>query len=302
LSVATRVEETAVVRPMARLRDYVALTKPRITMLVVMTTSVGFFVAAPTQVDCLLLFHTLVGVTLVCSGSSALNQVVEIEQDRVMVRTRKRPLPAGRLDQTEGLYFGAALSVVGLLQLAIFTNLLTAFLTGLTLASYLFVYTPLKRVSWISTTIGAVPGALPPMIGWAAAQGSLGIGGWTLFTIQLIWQLPHFYAIAWMYRDDYKRAGFQVLSVLDPHGRSTGLQSASWCAVLLPVSLILPLVGLGSWLFTTVAIVLGVAFLVAGVKLAVHPTDAAARRVFLLSIIYLPVMFGSLVLDIYLGV
>jgi len=302
LSVATRVEETAVVRPMARLRDYVALTKPRITMLVVMTTSVGFFVAAPTQVDFLLLFHTLVGVTLVCSGSSALNQVVEIEQDRVMVRTRKRPLPAGRLDQAEGLYFGAALSVVGLLQLAIFTNLLTAFLTGLTLASYLFVYTPLKRVSWISTTIGAVPGALPPMIGWAAAQGSLGIGGWTLFTIQLIWQLPHFYAIAWMYRDDYKRAGFQVLSVLDPHGRSTGLQSASWCAVLLPVSLILPLVGLGSWLFTTVAIVLGVAFLVAGVKLAVHPTDAAARRVFLLSIIYLPVMFGSLVLDIYLGV
>lgn len=219
-----------------------------------------------------------------------------------MVRTRKRPLPAGRLEQNEGLFFGVTLALLGLLQLAIFTNLLAAFLTGLTLASYLFVYTPLKRITWISTTIGAVPGALPPMIGWAAAQGSLGIGAWTLFTIQFIWQLPHFYAIAWMYRDDYKRAGFQVLSTLDPHGRSTGLQSASWCAVLLPVSLILPLVGLAGWLFTVVAIVLGLAFLVTGVKLALHPSDSAARRVFLLSIIYLPVMFSFLVLDIYLGV
>jgi protoheme IX farnesyltransferase len=219
-----------------------------------------------------------------------------------MVRTRNRPLAAGRLSPNEVLFFGAAMSLVGLVHLALFTNLLAAFLTGLTLVSYVFVYTPMKRKSWISTTVGAVPGALPPMIGWAAAAGSLSIGAWTLFAIQFIWQLPHFYAIAWMYRDDYKRAGFQVLSTFDPNGQRTGLQSANWCAVLLPVSLVLPLIGLAGWLFTGVAIVLGLAFLFAGVKLAMHPSDAAARRVFLISIIYLPVLFGFLVLDRYLGV
>jgi protoheme IX farnesyltransferase len=302
VSVAARIERQAVARPMERLRDFVAMTKPRITMLVVVTTWVGFFAAAPAQVDLVLLIHTLLGVTLVCSGSSALNQVVEVEQDRAMVRTRKRPLAAGRLDHGEALFFGAALSVVGLLHLAVFTNLLAAFLCGITLGSYLFLYTPLKRVTWLSTTIGAVPGALPPMIGWAASQGSLGIGAWTLFTIQLVWQLPHFYAIAWMYRDDYRRAGFRVLSTIDPHGRRTGIQSASWCAVLLPVSLILPLVGLAGWLYTIVATLLGLGFLIAGMRLALAPTGTAARRVFLLSILYLPLLFGFLVLDIYLGV
>jgi protoheme IX farnesyltransferase len=302
MSVATRIDREVTSRPLERLRDFVALTKPRITMLVVVTTWVGFFVAAPSQVDLVLLLHTLLGVTLVCSGSSTLNQVVEVEQDRAMVRTRKRPFADRRVEHSEALFFGAALSLVGLLHLAVFTNLLAAFLCGLTLASYVFLYTPLKRVTWLSTTVGAVPGALPPMIGWAASQGSLGIGAWSLFTIQLVWQLPHFYAIAWMYRDDYKRAGFKVLSTLDPHGRRTGIQSASWCAVLLPASLILPLVGLAGWLYASVATLLGLGFLIAGVRLALQPTGTAARRVFLLSILYLPLLFGFLVVDIYLGV
>jgi protoheme IX farnesyltransferase len=287
---------------MERFRDYVELTKPRITALVVATTSVGFYVASPASIDWLLLLHTLFGSMLVCGGSSTLNMHIEVEQDRLMVRTRNRPMAANRLQPNEVLFFGAGLSLVGLVHLAIFTNLLAAFVCGLTLVLYVFIYTPSKRTTWLSTTIGAVPGALPPMIGWAAAQGSLAVGAWALFTIQLIWQLPHFYAIAWMYRDDYKRAGFQVLSVIDPDGRRTGLQSATWAAVLLPSSLMLPLVGIAGALYTIVAAVLGLGFLVTGVQLALQPTGTRARRVFLMSIIYLPLLFGILVIDIRLGV
>lgn len=302
MSVATPLRAEATASFMERMRDFLELTKPRITLLVVVTTSVGFYVASPAGVDWILLLHTLFGAMLVCGGSSTLNQVIEVEQDRVMVRTRNRPLAANRMQPEVALFFGAGLSLVGLIHLALFTNLLAAFVCGLTLILYIFIYTPSKRTTWLSTTIGAVPGALPPMIGWAAAQGTLGVGAWALFTIQLVWQLPHFYAIAWMYRDDYKRAGFQVLSAIDPDGRRTGLQSAIWAAVLLPSSLMLPLVGIAGGLYTVVASVLGIGFLVTGVQLALQPSGVQARRVFLMSIVYLPLLFGFLVIDIRLGI
>ncbi|HZM17704.1 MAG TPA: heme o synthase [Candidatus Krumholzibacteria bacterium] len=280
-----------------RLADYAELTKPRITTLVVLTAWVGYIVAGGGSADLTLLLHTLLGTALTCAGTSVLNQVWERERDARMRRTRHRPLPAGRLQAAEALVFGASLALAGLVELAWFVNPLASLVAGATLVAYLFVYTPLKTRTWWCTTVGAVPGAAPPLIGWAAARGTLDLGAAALFLIQFAWQLPHFYAIAWMYRDDYARAGFPMLSVLDTDGRRTGRQIVAWTAALVALSLLPVLRGDGGWLYGVAALVLGAAFFRLALEAARRHDAQRARRVFFASVVYLPLLFGVLVLD-----
>jgi len=241
--------------------------------------------------------HLLAGTALACAGTSALNQWWERDLDARMHRTRTRPLPAGRLTSERALAFGIALSIAGLFELALFVNLLSALITAATLVSYVFVYTPLKTRTWLCTVVGAVPGALPPLVGWAASRGALGPGAWSLFAILFVWQLPHFYAIAWMCRDDYARGGFPMLPVVDRTGTATTRHIVAWSLALVPVSLLPALLGLeGAW-YATGAVALGLAFVGLAAILAAHRTLPHARRVFLGSVLYLPLLFGLLLFD-----
>jgi protoheme IX farnesyltransferase len=297
MNVQEQTLESTRARAHTRAGDFLELTKPRITTLVVLTTWAGFHFGRTGPVDAMLLAHTLIGTALVCSGTSALNQVWERERDARMHRTRNRPLPAERLMPLEAMLFAIALSLVGILQLAIFVNPLSAIVAATTLVLYLFVYTPLKPRTWACTLVGAIPGALPPVIGWTAARGSLDAGAWALFAILFVWQLPHFYAIAWMYREDYERGGFPMIGVLDPTGRRTSLEIVSWSAALLPASLLPAFLGLAGPLYMGGALVLGIGFMALAVAMALRCTKPLARRVFLGSIVYLPVLLALLVLD-----
>ncbi|MBI1722429.1 MAG: protoheme IX farnesyltransferase [Gemmatimonadetes bacterium] len=279
----------------ARLADFLALTKPRITLLVVLTTSVGFLAAAGSSADLVLLVHTLAGTALVAAAASALNQVAEREADAEMRRTARRPLPAGRLATGEAAVFGAALALSGALYLAAAVNPLASALAVLTAASYLLLYTPLKKVTSLATVVGAVPGAMPPMIGWAAARGTLGVEAWILFAIVFFWQMPHFLAIAAIYRHDYQRAGFRVLPVVDPAGASTGRQSALYGLALIPISLLPSFVGLAGPGYFFAALLLGIGFVLLSVRLALDPSSLGkARSLFRFSLIYLPLLWTAL--------
>jgi protoheme IX farnesyltransferase len=280
-----------------RAADFVMLTKPRLNLLVMVTTLAGAYLAAPGGVPLLLLLHTLVGTALVAGGAAALNQVWERDTDGLMLRTSGRPLPGGRLRATEGTWFGVALAVVGLLELALAVNALSAAVAALTLASYVLVYTPLKRRSALSTLVGAVPGALPPVIGWVAVTGSITLPPLVLFGIQFLWQMPHFFAIAWLYRDDYAAAGIPLLPVTEPDGRRTGQQALLYAAALWPVSLMPTAVGLAGTAYTLVATALGVAFIALAALFARDRSMSTARRLFLFSITYLPLLWGALVAD-----
>ena len=277
--------------------DFLALTKPRLNLLVLMTTLGGLYLAAPQGVSVLLLAHTLVGTALVAGGAAALNQVWERDTDALMRRTSRRPLPAGRLGLNEGAWFGIALSAVGLLDLALKVNVVAAALAAATLTSYVLVYTPLKTRTSLATLVGAIPGALPPMIGWAAATGTITLPAVVLFGIVFFWQMPHFLAIAWLYRDDYARAGIPLLPVLEPDGRRTGQQALLYAAALWPVSVMPVLVGLGGPTYATIATVLGLAFIAFTFTFARERSVATARRLFLFSIGYLPLLWIALVLD-----
>ena len=281
----------------SRAVDYVILTKPRLNLLVLITTLAGAYLAAPGGVPLPLLVHTLLGTALVAGGAAALNQVWERDTDRLMARTSGRPLPGGRLGTAEGTWCGVALSVVGLLELAVAVNPVAAAVAALTLASYVLVYTPMKRRSALSTLVGAVPGALPPVIGWAAVTGSVTLPPLVLFGIQFLWQMPHFFAIAWMYRDDYAAAGIPLLPVTEPDGRRTGQQALLYAAALWPVSLMPTVVGLAGAPYSIVATALGFAFIALAALFARQRTQTTARRLFLFSITYLPLLWGALVVD-----
>ena len=284
-------------RAPTRTSDFLALTKPRLNLLVLMTTLGGLYLAAPQGVGLLLLAHTLVGTALVAGGAAALNQVWERDTDALMRRTSRRPLPGGRLGLTEGAWFGVALSAVGLIDLALKVNLVSAAVAAATLASYVLVYTPLKTRTSLSTLVGAIPGALPPMIGWSAATGTITVPAIVLFGIVFFWQMPHFLAIAWLYRDDYGRAGIPLLPVLEPDGRRTGQQAFLYAAVLWPVSVMPVLVGLGGPMYATIATVLGLAFIALSFAFARERSVVTARRLFLFSIGYLPLLWIALVID-----
>jgi protoheme IX farnesyltransferase len=265
-------EVAALAAAPARASDFVLLTKPRITFLVLVTTAVGYALGVGAAFQPAVFFALLVGTALVSGGASALNQWAERDADARMERTRSRPLPAGRLVPADAFAFGIAISGVGLVLLASAVNALTALLAAASLASYVLAYTPLKRITPLCTLVGAVPGAIPPMMGFAAAAGSLGREAWALFAVLFLWQLPHFLSIAWIYRDDYARGGFPLLAVPDPGGLSTARLSLAYAAALGPVSLL------------------------AG-AFAVRRSLKSARWLFLVSVLYLPAVLGLMVLD-----
>jgi heme o synthase len=278
--------------------DYIALTKPRITWLILMSAGVGYFFGQATSTThWILLLHTLIGTGLIASGTAALNQWYERDADTLMRRTADRPLPTGKMTAPRALVFGIVLAGLGFGELALGVNLLAALLGAFTLGSYLFIYTPLKQRSHLSTVIGALPGAMPPLIGYAASHGSLTPEAWTLFAILFIWQFPHFLAIAWMYREDYARAGIRMLPVVEPDGMSTGRQIILYASTLIPVSLFPVLLGMTGKVYLVGALILGGWFLYTGVRVAFDLTNVRARRVLLASIIYLPVIYGLMIFD-----
>jgi heme o synthase len=287
------VKPGAVALPVSRGRaiDYVALAKPRLNLLVIVSALAGYVMGGGGAASPLLLLSMLAGTALVAGGASAFNQAIEREADALMKRTRLRPLPDGRLQAAEAFVFAALLSVGGLLILAAGANPLSAAVALATLVSYAAVYTPLKRRTSFATVIGAIPGALPPVIGWAAATGTLSRGGWVLFGIVFLWQLPHFLAIAWIYRDDYARAGFPMLPVIEPDGRSTGRQVLVYTAALLPLSLAPTLAGMAGSVYFISALVLTLAFLALACQFARTRSIPDARRLFFASIAYLPILW-----------
>jgi protoheme IX farnesyltransferase len=276
---------------------YLELFKARLTLLVLITTLVGFYLGSHGPLNGLLLLHTMLGTALLAAGASALNQLWEREYDARMRRTQDRPLPSGRLQPQTVLLVGCGTAGLGMVELALGVNLATALLGAATLISYLFIYTPLKRVTWLNTAIGAVPGGLPPLMGWAAARGQLTLEGWTLFGILALWQVPHFMAIAWIYRDEYARAGFKMLPVLDPAGRRTGRQALVHTLLLLPLSVCPFLLKITGPIYLAGATVLGLLFLWFAFQFARHLTIPRARQLFYISIVYLPLLLTAMVLD-----
>jgi heme o synthase len=273
------------------------LIKLRLTFLVLLTTLVGFYVGFRGPMDWLLLLHTMLGTAMVASGASALNQLLEREYDAKMSRTEDRPLPSGRMQPATVLIIGGACGGIGLIYLALTVNLLTSLLGAITIGSYLFIYTPLKRVTTFNTIVGAIPGALPPLMGWAAARKDISIGGWSLFAILFFWQLPHFLAIAWIYREQYAQAGFKMLPVVDPQGTRTGRQAVSHTLGLLPMSLAPFLFQLAGPVYLVGALVLGLCYLWFAIQFSRRLDVRRARQLFFVSILYLPLLLGVMVLD-----
>lgn len=288
-------------------RDYVELMKPELTSLSTLTTACGFWLATRGQFDLWLFLHTVVGTLCVGGGAGALNQHMERYYDAMMKRTERRPLPAGRLSPASVLVFGTSLSIIGMFQLTFLVNPLTGFLAFITFTTYLFLYTPLKRVTSLATLAGGIPGALPPMMGWTAVRNGISFEAWVLFAILFCWQMPHFFSLAWMYRKDYGRAGFRILSVSDAGGKKTGRQILIYCLALLPVSCIPAFAGLTGSVFLTGALLLGSLFLVCSIVLWRYTslgTDEGSgkintwsRRLFFASLVYLPALMILMSLD-----
>jgi protoheme IX farnesyltransferase len=285
------------VRRQSNLRDYIALTKPRLNFLVVVTSAAGYYLGSESPLSLWPMTQAVAGTALVAGGAAVLNQVYERDTDALMPRTVGRPLPDHRVTPGDATVFGVALSIAGVVLLALGTNLLAALLALATLVIYLLIYTPMKRRSPAATLVGAVPGALPPLIGWAAAHGAVTAGGWILFTIVFLWQIPHFMAIAWMYRDDYQRAGFPMLPVIEPDGRRAGRQGVIFAAALLPVSLAPTFVGLSGWIYFATALALSAALLVLSIRFAATRSDISARQLFFGSITYLPLIWAIMILN-----
>jgi protoheme IX farnesyltransferase len=279
------------------LRSYVELAKPRILSMVLVTTTIGFFLGAKGIHPLLTLLVTLLGVGCATGGSAALNNYLEREVDGKMERTRHRALPAGTIQPSNALAFGISLVLIGLVALIWAVNLLTAFLVLLASFLYVLVYTPMKRLTWLNTTFGAIPGAIPPMCGWAAATGRLDPGAWVLFLILFAWQHPHFYAIAWMFRDDYRNAGFKMLPVVDPSGASTFRQTILFAVLLIGVSVLPTIIGMTGKVYCTGALVMGVALLVVGTLFTRSKSFLDARRLLKASVVYLPLLLLLIIVD-----
>jgi heme o synthase len=280
------------------MQPYIELTKPRITWLILMSTAIGYFFGLPeTPVEWWVVFHTLLGTGLVASGTATLNQWWESEADARMARTRQRPIPSGRVTRRGALLFGLAISVLGFVELGVFVNLLASALSCLAWASYLLIYTPLKQISPHATSVGAIPGAVPPLIGYAAASGRLDAAAFALYVILFIWQFPHFYAIAWMYRDDYARAGIRMLPVVEPDGHSTARLILFYSALLIPISLAPAFLSMTGKLYIAGALAMGFYFFYTGLRVSRERSILRARGVLLASVIYLPALYGLMLLD-----
>jgi protoheme IX farnesyltransferase len=280
-----------------RTSAFLELTKPRITFLIVLTSAAGFGLASRSRFDYVAFLSSLFGIALLSSGIATLNQYAERDLDGLMRRTASRPLPLGKLAPWEALAFGAGLTVVAEIYLLVFVNPLSALLGLTVIAGYLFAYTPLKTRSSLSTVVGAFPGAVPPLIGWTAATGSLSIEAWVLFAILFLWQFPHFLAIAWMYREDYSRAGILMLPVVEPDGRVTAQQIVVYTLMLIPVSLLPTVLGMSGRIYFFGALVLGLLFLYSSVRAAFSMSRQQARRLLLASVLYLPLLFILMVVN-----
>jgi protoheme IX farnesyltransferase len=283
-------------RPSGRVVDYVTLAKPRLNVLVVASSAAGYYLGSPAP-ELMPMAQAVAGTALVAGGAAVLNQVYERDTDALMVRTRLRPLPARRITAEDARLFGIALSAIGVAVLASAANLLAALIAVATLVIYLAVYTPMKRRSSLATLVGAIPGALPPLIGWTAGHGMLSSGGLTLFAIVFLWQIPHFMAIAWMYRDDYGRAGFPMLPVIEPDGERTGRQAVLYSLALVPVTLVPTLLGIAGLTYFWIAFALGIVFAALAIRFALRRTERSARELFYASITYLPVIWAAMILD-----
>ncbi len=280
------------------MKNYLELTKPRVTWLILMSAAIGYYFGlAGGAWKWLVLFHTVLGTGLLASGTATLNEWYEREADAKMHRTRNRPIPSGRVSPGRALLFGIALSIGGFADLAVFVNMTAAWWGLATLATYLFVYTPLKQRSRHAATIGAIPGAMPPLIGFAAARGALTPEAWALFAILFFWQFPHFLSIAWLCREDYGRAGIRMLPVVEPDGRSTARQILLGAALLIPASLLPTYLNMTGTLYLFGAAALGVGFLYAGLRVAFDRTNLRARRVLLASVVYLPLLYVLMIVD-----
>jgi protoheme IX farnesyltransferase len=275
--------------------DYPELLKIRLTMLVLMTTAVGYFMGAVPPVSYLRLFHVVFGTAWVAAGAAALNQWWERKVDALMHRTRQRPVPAGRMRPAEALAVGSLLSAAGIMYLAITCNAFTAVLASMTFVIYIFAYTPLKLVTSFNTLVGTIPGALPPVIGWVAARGRIDPGAWSLFTIMVLWQLPHFFAISWMFREDYARAGFQMISNDDTRADRSASQSVLFAMMLLVVGGLPAFVGIVSQIFVPIELLLGGWYLAMAMRFLQKRTARSARALFVTSIAYLALLLGALV-------
>ena len=279
----------------SRAAVFADLVKARLTALVLLTTFVGFYLGERGSINYLLMFHTLFGTALVAAGAAALNQFLERDYDAKMRRTATRPLPSGELQPATAAIFGGLCSIIGLIYLAVLVNPLTSVVGAVTSVSYLFIYTPLKRVTWLNTLVGAIPGALPPLMGWTAARGELSGEGWALFAILAFWQIPHFMAIAWLYREDYAQAGFVMLPSAEDGGNRTAQQAVSNTIALILASLCPFAFGLNGKIYLIAALVLGAGYLLAAIRFARQLNARRARQLFLASIIYLPLLIAALV-------
>jgi heme o synthase len=283
----------------ARVSAFVELTKPGIVRMVLVTAGTGFFMASASghPLDVLLLAHALFGIGLAAAGACGLNEYAEWEADGLMHRTADRPVPSERMQPRTALFYSGLLVMLGLLHLQLFVGSVTAALVALTVVSYVLIYTPLKRRTWLATLVGAVPGALPILAGWTAGGGGMTVPGFALFGILFLWQMPHFYALAWVYRADYARGGFRMLTTLDADGSRTARQIVLFGAALIPVSLLPTWLGLTGGLYLVAALLLGLAFLLLGVAMAIQRDDRHAMRLFLGSVAYLPLLLMMMVID-----
>jgi len=281
-----------------RIRALYELTKPGITRHILVTTAAGFYMAStPGGLDLVLLLHMMIGAALASSGTLGLNQYVERDIDALMARTAGRPIPSGRVSAQTALVFATTTAVAGIAYQGLLVNWTTALITAATLISYIFIYTPLKRRTSLNTLVGAVPGALPILAGWTATGRDPDLGGWILFAIMFLWQIPHFLALAWLYREDYRDGGFVMLSAVDPDGRRTSRQIVNYAAILLPVSLLPTALGMAGYIYFSAALILGLAFLLVALKTLTNNEDSWARRLFITSVIYLPILLLLLVID-----
>jgi protoheme IX farnesyltransferase len=297
MSLSTGTLDVSVTGVARRAADFFELTKPRIVLMVLVTAFVGFYVGSEPVANYVELLHMLVGTALAAGGTLALNQYLERDTDAMMMRTRHRPLPDGRVQAAEALWFGSMVTLAGLAYLVLAVNVQSAWVTASITGTYLLLYTPMKRKSALCVPVGAVPGALPPVIGWVAARGSFDMDAWVLFAIMFLWQVPHTLAIAHLYREDFAKAGIKFLPVIEPEGDSANRQILLHCAALLVVSLLPTLLGLAGAIYFIVALILGVGFLTYGARLAMESTTSGARRLLLASLIYLPVLLMVLALD-----
>lgn len=302
-----RVLDRSAAGAFTRALDFIELMKPELTLLSVLTALCGFYLAGRHHFDAMLFLHTGLGTLLIGGGAGALNQFIERKYDALMKRTERRPLPSGRLLPSEALVFGIAISAAGIIELSVFTNVLTGFLGALTWGTYLFLYTPLKRVTPFATVIGGIPGAIPPMMGWTAVRNDITPEAWVLFAILFCWQMPHFFSLAWMYRKDYARAGFKILTVADGSGERTSRHILFYLIALIPASLGPAYFGLTGLVSAVGALALGLAFLATGILFLrlsgslghdlIGRFNPYARRIFLVSLLYLPALMLLFTLD-----